>query len=234
MNWRQAALLPFILALGACASEGGSRGSGISSTVVGNVASVQTAAHPMPPSSGTRYALAEWRKLFQIQMVALAGDEIEGIQVIVEGTDIRGETDANGHFSVQGNFEGFIGLVFQLPDGGGQARIALNMPAAGTFTLDNVRVDAQTGVAYAETQDVAFEGIIAGIDCPGLTLTVVSIQHSTPDADRYTVRLDASSLRDATGNTVACADLRGSERVMVQGMANSDGSFGDATVELED
>src|SRR5262249_55600440 len=101
MTWRPAIVLPLILAfVTSCSSEGGSRGSGISTTVRGNIQSMQ-----MP---------------------------IDGIGVAVEGSTIRTQTDAQGTFSLLGDFDGDISVVFQLPDDGA-ARIALNVPAAGTL-----------------------------------------------------------------------------------------------------
>jgi hypothetical protein len=235
MNWRPAALLPLILTLWACA-EGGSRGSGISTSVLGNVESVQTAACPRAPGAGPSGLLAELRAFIHVRFesIAHAGTGIEGIRVAVEGTGARGETDTDGNFSVHGDFEGTIRLVFQLPDGGGEAQIALNVPAGGRLTLNNVAVDAQRGEAVAETQDVDFDGTVTGVDCQGLTLTLVSTHHGPDDVDPYTLRLDTSSVRNAQGDIVACADIRVGEQAMVQGVVNPDGTFGHATVDLTD
>ena len=233
MNWRPAALLSLILPLWACA-EGGSRGSGIFTSVLGNVERVQTAACPRAPGSGTAGLLAEWRAFnpLRFESMAHAGTGIEGIRVAIEGTSARGETDADGNFSVQGDFEGMVRLVFQLPDGGGEAQIALDVPAGGRLTLNNVAVDAQRGEAVAETQDVAFDGTITGVYCQSLTLNLVSTHHGPDDVDPYTVRLDTSSVQNAQGDTVACGDIRDGEQAMVQGVVNPDGTFGHATVDL--
>ena len=231
MNWRSVALLP-ILALWACA-EGGTRGSGISTIVAGNVASVQTAAVPRPSRIESPGLLAELRDFFHVEKAARARTEIEGIHVAIEGTDVQGQTDANGSFLLQGDFEGHVSVVFQPPEDGGPARLAIDVPAAGTLTLHNVRLDIGRGEAVAETQDVDFDGIITDIDCQGLTLTLVSAEDNPPDTDQYVLRLDTSSLRDAEGNTLTCGDLRGGDRAKVRGMVNPDGTFGNATVEVE-
>lgn len=225
MNWRVAALLPLTVTLWACA-EGGSRGSGISTEVLGNVESVQTAA---AASSALR----------TVQRAGHGDDArvtagIEGIDVTIAGTGIWSRTDPSGNFSLRGDFEGMITLVFQLPQGGGQAQIALNVPAGGQLTLDNVTVDAPRGAAVVETQAVAFEGIITGIDCQSLILTLVSSHHGAEDVDQYALRLDTSSVLDAQGEPVACTDLSAGQQARVQGFVNPDGTFGDATVDLED
>jgi hypothetical protein len=205
MRWKLVKLLP-ILALWACA-EGGSRGSGISTTVEGNVVDA-----PFVGSTQTA---------------------IEGIRVTVEGTSAQGQTDANGDFNVRGTFDGQVSLVFQLPGDGGLARIAINVPAAGTLTLNNVRLDTERGVAIPATQDVAFEGIIAQTNCQAQILILVSVHDTPEDPDQYMLRLDTSSLQDSQGHPLTCEDLRGGESAFVQGTVNPDGTFGHATVEVD-
>jgi hypothetical protein len=234
MNWKPAAMLPLILAIAACASEGGSRGSGISTSVTGNVNMVQAAASPLRDTVASPGALAAVRDLMSVERRARARTVLEGIAVAVEGTAIRGQTDANGQFALQGNFDGRLSLLFQLPDAGGSARLAINVPAGGTLTLHNVRLDTAAQEAVAETQGVDFDGIIITIDCNGLSLTMVSAARPPGDTDQYTVRLDTSSLQDTHGNSLECADLRSGEQASVQGRVNpDDGSFGDAVVEVK-
>ncbi len=234
MNWRPAALLPLMLALSACA-DGGTRGSGISTTVLGNVAHVQTAARPAPPRVASAGLLAEWRAIFQLQIVgvARARTDVEGIHVAVEGASAHARTDANGDFSVQGDFAGSITVVFELPDAGGRAQIDLNAPAAGRLTLNNVAVHTQSGEASAESQDVDFEAIITGVYCQSLTMGLVSSQQGPDEAEQYTLRLETSSVRDADGNLLACEDIPEGVRATVQGKVNPDATFCHATVELE-
>jgi len=225
-------VLPLIAALGACA-EGGIRGSGISTAVVGNVAVVQTVALS-PPRAQSPTLLAQLRDLFQPEAVARARTEVEGISVAIEGTRVRGRTDGQGDFTLQGDFEGFVSLVFELPDGGGQAHMQLNVPAGGRLTLVDVHVDTVQSVATAKTQDVDFDGIITVVDCPGQTLTMVSAQHDPSDNDNYTVRLDTSTLSDSAGQPVPCEEVNEGARAIVNGVVNPDGTFGEATVQLKD
>jgi len=203
MRWKPAASLLLSLALSACA-EGGGRGSGIFASVLGNVTAVQTAA----PT------------------------DVEGIRVRIAGTGAKDQTDATGNFGVTGAFEGVVNLVFQLPNAGGEGRMTLNVPAAGTLTLNNVRIDTQQEVAIAETQEVDFEGSITAIDCGALTLTMVSSHESPGEVDQYVLRLDTSVVRDPQGDPVSCEQLRAGEDATVQGLVNPDGTFGDATVQL--
>jgi len=235
MSRYSAALLALILALGGCA-EGGSRGSGIGTGVFGNVVAVQMAARSDSSRAEASRVPARQRASFTPQVVSVAGAQtaVAGISVAVEGTAIHGETDANGNFSVTGNFEGMISLVFQLPNGGGLARIALNVPAGGSLTLNNVVIDTEAEQAVAETQDVDFDAIITGIDCDARVLTMVSSQEGSGDVDDYTLRLDTSSVQDSNGVPVPCGDLRSGDRASVEGLVDPDGTFGHATVVLQD
>lgn len=234
MKWGWSALLPLVLALGSCSLDGGSRGSGISTAVDGNVASVDAVASSLPLVIETRSQFTRVRDFLAIEAIARARTAVEGIHVLIEGTDAQRETDANGRFSIRGNFEGAVNLVFQLPNGGGTARLAINAPAAGRLTLDDIHVNSATGAASAATQHVLFDGIVTHVDCQGQILTLVSIAQSPTDTDRYMVRLDTSSVRDAHGNRLTCSDLQTGARAMIQGVVNADGTFGDAAIQLED
>lgn len=233
MKCRLAALLPLILTVTACATDGGSRGSGIFTIVQGNVAGVRTAAaNPQRASHGI---VADVRAALRIATMAHAQTMVEGIRVAVEGTAIQDQTDAAGRFTVQGDFEGRLNLVFQLAgDEGGTARIAINVPAGGTLTLNNVYLDTENEEANAETQDVDFTGTITGAYCTTLTMTMESIQKSSTDQDQYVVRLDTSTVQDAQGNTLSCADLNSGQRAALQGHVNPDGTFGNAEIQVED
>jgi hypothetical protein len=232
MEWKRALLLPCILMLGcsSCAMDGGSRGSGISTTQ-GNVDSVEMAAMLTPHRGSAETLLAALRRSLWMESVASARTEFEGIVVTVEGTSATGETDANGVFSIRGDFEGQLSLLFQRADDGLSARIAVNIPAGGTLTLNNVRIDNPSGQAMAESQAVDFEGLITQIDCSGDTLTMVSTQRSPTDTDTYTVRPNTSSLEDARGDPIDCQSLQDGQQVHVTGSVNEDGTIGGGVVQ---
>ena len=200
----RAASLLLLLALTACA-DGGSRGSGIFAEVNGNVASVQTES-------------------------SAAG--VQNLHVAIEGSTFDGVTDADGHFSVRGDFAGMVNLVFQSSDTDRAAKIRLNVPGAATLTLNDVSVDFDEGQASAVTQNVDFEGIIAEPNCDTLELTMVSAQGDPYGRYKYTVQLDSSSLQDSHGNSLSCESLNGKERATVEGNVNADGTFGDAVIEI--
>jgi len=192
-------VLSLALALSLAACDGGSRGSGIT-TAEGNVESLQAAE-------------------------TAAG--VSGIRVAVEGTDVADETDAAGSFSLRGRFEGDVVIRFALPNGGA-ARIPVNAPAGGLLTLERVHLDADSGQASAASQSVVFEALVVGVDCDGSELELVSRHRSAVDTDVYDVRLEDSSIRDAAGSSLSCADLHAGDALDLSGSVNEDGTFGHA------
>ncbi len=233
MNRITAALLALICTLGGCA-EGGSRGSGISTAVEGNVAGVQIASLLPAPRGATRPRLGTLHDLLAVEGVARAGTDLEGIEVTIEGTAFQAQTDAAGRFSLHGSFEGDVTLIFQRPADSLLARLAINVPAAGTLTLNNIHIDAAQGQASPESQSAQFEGVITAIDCSTSTMSMRSVQQSPTDLDLYTIRLDTSVIRDSRGNVLSCSDLQNGQQALVQAQVNPDGSFGNGTVELLD
>ena len=232
MKWKSAALLPLLFVVASCAAEGGSRGSGISSDIQGTVDTVVGPAVSRSPQRAALRLVARLHSVLEIEPAARAQSAVEGIRVAAEGTGARGQTDSNGRFSIAGNFEGRVSLVFQRPGSEATARIVVDVPGGGTLTLNHVRVDLEQGEAIAESQDVEFDGLVVGTNCPELTLTMQSQPSST--LDRYTVRLDTSSIENAQGRPLVCEDLRDGDRASVEGAVNPDGTFGEATIRLAD
>jgi hypothetical protein len=187
--------------------DGGSRGTGITSTVHGNVVAVQN------PGG--------------------ASDQLQGIRVTVQGRGAQTVTDSTGLFSAQGRFEGQITLLFTRRADRIRARIATDVPAGGTLTLNGIRVDTSSHTAVADSVEVDFLGEITQIDCMGQTLLMVPAQHSAKDTDTYTLMLGSSSLLDSRGNPVSCSELQTGQIGHVQATVNPDGSFDQAQVVLE-
>jgi hypothetical protein len=224
---RSAALLSLVLALGAC--EGGSRGSGIT-TVEGNVQSVQAALRHSPRR---RSELAWLTRFLAAERTADAQGALEEIRVSIEGSSIADDTDANGFFSLRGHFESYVVVRFERSADGASAQMTVNVPAAGTLTLNDVTLDDRSGQATAQSSDVAFEGVLTTADCPGELLSMVSSQRSPTDTDVYVVRLDTSSLHQPNGTPVACSDLTTGQTLQVAGIVNPDGTFGNCDIVVE-
>ena len=205
MTWKPAALLSLLALLCACA-EGGTRGSGISTFVLGNVVS-------SPVATG------------------LEPDDLGGIRVVVEGTGVAVRTAADGSFSLTGPFDGLETLRFE-PPGGGTAQLDINVPAAGMLTLNNVHLDVDQGTASAETQDVAFDGVVVSTDCSGASMVMNSATQVRGDVDNYLVDLSTSMLEDPDGNEVPCAAVRPGQNATLSGHVHPNGTFGHCLIVL--
>jgi hypothetical protein len=214
------ALTVLCLLLESC--DGGSSGTGIT-TAQGNVASAQTAS--IQPSTPSRLA-GLWTglgDLLRFATVANARSAVEDISVTIEGTGFTSRTDPNGLFSIRGDFGGPVTLLFQRPEDGIVARIAIDVPRGGTFTLGNLRIDGRSEKASADTRTLTFEGLVTASDCPQSTLSLVS-RRSPNDGNTYTVHLGSTEVRDSHGNALRCPDLHGGDVLAVLGDVRDDGS----------
>ena len=226
---RAAVLLSFFVALGAC--DGGSRGSGIT-TAEGNVESVETALR-RSPRGGARAVLARLGRLLADAGSARAQAALEGIRVSVDGTSVAAETDADGFFVLRGRFAGDVVIRFQRSMDTPSAAIAVNAPAGGTLTLEGVDLDEPRGEATARRQGVTFDALIASANCPARELDLISRHRGATDTEVYAVRLESSSLHDASGTAVACETLREGDALRLVGAVDTDGTFGEADLTVE-
>ncbi len=220
------------LVLYSCGLDGGSRGTGVSALVSGNVASVQSSAGLTPFRDRNSARFAHAGDLFGARQ-ANAASPVQGITVTVEPQGGQSTTDSAGLFSVRGTFEGQLTLLFTRAQDAIRASITIDIPAGGALTLNNVRIYSASGTATADSENVDFLGDIVRVNCTSHTLLMISSQRRPGDTDTYTVRLDTSSLRDPLGDPVTCADLSNGQMAHVQGTVNADGSFGHALVVIE-
>jgi len=201
-------LLVGLLVTWSCgAIDGGSRGTGITSTVQGVVLMVES------PSDQQ--------------------NSVQGIRVRPKGHGAKSITSEAGVFHVQGNFSGHLTVLFIRKSDGLHASLGIYLPSGGTLTLNGVGIDGGAGTAVANSADVDFVGEITQVDCVGQTLTMLSANRPPGDMDTYLVRLNTSSIVDSQGNTLACSALRNGEDAHVRGTVESDGSFGNATIVIE-
>jgi len=231
MRYVRIALLSFFV-LGLAGCDGGSRGSGIT-IADGTVESVQIALlapSPVRPAG----IWATFHRWITLEGRAEAQAGVAGIRVFIEGTSIEDETNADGAFSLRGDFEGDVVIRFELPTTGATATIAVNVPAGGILTLDRVHIDAQSGQAMPQSQTVRFDGVVTDSECAAKMLQLVSTQRSPMDTDVYDVNLQGSSIRDANGAPLPCQALRVGDHVRLQGTVDADGSFGEAQIVRQD
>ena len=234
MNRKPTALiLAMLLAVAAVACDGGSSGTGITTAALGNVASVTTARRFAPAGRRPLTMLARLFRMLEFEGEASALGSLEGIRVTIEGTSIETRTDAEGLFSLSGDFAGPVGMLFELPEGGSSARLVITVPRGGELTVANVHIDAQTGQATSESQHVRFAGLVESTDCGQQAATMVSRQ-SPNDGNTYTVYLGSASVRDPAGSPVGCMQLASGEAVNVEGQVEDDGEVDARSVEVED
>jgi len=204
---RQLTIVGLIFVCSCGAIDGGSRGTGITSSVQGTVASVQTASNPE--------------------------SSVEGLAVGVHHSGVRAKTNSAGGFLVQGSFDGHVTIVFARRTDKVRAFLPVYLPSGGTMTLNGVHIDNISGMVAVDSEAIDFVGEITQVDCAGQTLTMLAARRPPGDKDTYTVLLNTSSLVDSLGNPVSCSQLSNGQFAHVQGAVNADSSFGDALIVIE-
>jgi hypothetical protein len=197
--------LIFVYSCGAI--DGGSRGTGITSTLQGIVASVQTASNPE--------------------------SSVEGLSVVVQHQGAHAITNSAGAFVVQGSFDGHVTVLFRRSADKVRAHLPVYLPSGGTMTLNGVHIDNPSATATVDSETIDFVGQITQIDCAGQTLTMLPAKRPPGDTDTYTVLLNTSSLVDSLGNPVSCSQLSNGQFAHIQGTVNDDNTFGDAVIVIE-
>ena len=223
-----ACLLSLLVAFAAC--DGGSRGSGIT-TAEGNVEAIDGALRSTPPETLLARLVRSFDRLWSERAEAASG--VAGVRVSIEGTSFADVTDENGAFRLRGDFRGDAVIRFE-PPSGGAARIAVNAPAGGTLTLEDIHLDATGGTAAVSRQTVVFDGALVSTDCASARIGLVSRSRAaSADADVYILTLESSTIRDERGAMLECSALREGDALHVGGVVEADGTFGEAELVLE-
>jgi hypothetical protein len=206
-RFRRLTILGLVFVYSCGAIDGGSRGTGITSTLQGTVASVQTASNPE--------------------------SSVEGLSVMVRHHSAHAITNSGGEFVLQGSFDGHVTALFRRSTDKLRANLPIYLPSGGTMTLNGVHIDSTTVIATVDSATIDFLGQITQIDCAGETLTMLPAKRPPGDTDTYTVLLNTSSLVDSLGNPVACSQLSNGEFAHIQGTVNDDTTFGDAVIVIQ-
>ena len=207
MRWARIVTVAVLLAAAGCASDGGQRGTGISS-FAGNVVAIDRGAAAAAPVD-----------------LGLAG-----ITVAVEGMDVHAETDAEGRFTLLGPFGGETAVRFERDADGIEARLSVNAPAGGTTTLHDVTLQTGSGVAMPAATYVDFEGRVVALDCAADRLTCVSVGEADGDDDGYVILLTDSTVHDEDGHALVCADFAVGDHMRVDGAYAEDGTIAQANL----
>jgi hypothetical protein len=206
-RFRQLTIVGLIFVYSCGAIDGGSRGTGITSTLQGSVASVKTASNPE--------------------------GSVEGLSVVVQHHGAHAITNSEGAFVVQGSFDGHVTVLFRRRTDKIRARYPIYLPSGGTMTLNGVHINNTTPTATVDSATIDFVGQITQIDCVGQTLTMLAARRPPGDTDTYTVLLNTSSLVDSLGNPVGCSQLSDGQFAHIQGTVNDDDTFGHAVIVIE-
>jgi hypothetical protein len=227
----------------AAACGGGRSGTGISTDdlgsladttpleqIQGNVSSVEATRQPSTQGNEglVSQLLALLRKSFALETVARAGSGLENIEVLVDNTDCRGETDSDGFFSLQGHCSGLRTLRFERGEDQLVAHMDVELPEGGSLVLQDVQIDSANGRVTPGSEIIDFNAAIVGAQCDDNLLSVASWYD--PDGVTYDVDLSTSSVKDGSGSPESCADLGKGDRVDVRGLLQGDRSIGNATV----
>ncbi len=199
MKWSRFAATLAAGLLAGCSSEGGVVGSGITSSISGNIASVEveealgtgrTAALPFP--------------------IQVALEEFPRVQQTVDPAD--------GRFVLRGEFAGTVTLRFSGPRGS-LGRLAVEVPAGSDVELADIEIHdpaMQLPIRVREMRQRRFFGRIFTVDCAGGELIVDDdLNHPFP------VRLTpGTEIRLGPGSAMgSCTEhMRSGVAILVEGI----------------
>ena len=137
-RFRRLTILGLIFVHSCGAIDGGSRGTGITSTLQGIVASVQTESNPE--------------------------SSVGGLAVMVQHHSAHATTNSGGAFVLQGSFDGHVTAIFRRSTDKVRARLPIYLPSGGSMTLNGVHIDNATATATVDSATIDFVGQITQID----------------------------------------------------------------------
>ncbi len=120
---------------GSFSADGGQSGTGIFSSVTGNVSSVQ------------------------------GSQDLSGIRVSIVGTDSEAETDEFGAFELETDANGPVLLRFRRDADGLSPDADVVVPAGGTLRLLHVVLSRDSGTVEFSGQEVEFYGFVDSLRC---------------------------------------------------------------------
>lgn len=188
------ALLLAALAAG-CGAEGGVTGTGIASSVSGNVVAVSAdaAAPPFP--------------------IRVTVDEAPAVTAV---------TAADGAFDLSGRFSGAVTLTFARADDGAPiGQLPLEVPAGSVTVLENIVIDAAAPppdrVQPRAVRQLDVGGRLDMAEC-GIHGGTILVSDGAPRPRQFLVLLTADTqILSRDGAALACAALRIGRRVRVEG-----------------
>lgn len=186
-------LAAFAALLVGCSADGGPVGSGISSSIGGNIVGVDQNVSTTDSGGGAT-----------LPAVTVSIDQHPGISTT---------TDSDGTFELDGDFSGQITLRFRT----GQivATQALDIPAGSTTVLQDITVRPQR-IDLGGARQLGFFGHIRLVDCTDGTLLV---DDRRSIANQFLVHLlPQTVISTADGQPLQCSDLHDGDPIGIQGL----------------
>jgi len=197
---RPRALFGLMLAacLASCGSaDGGPAGTGITSTVVGNVVAVESSA-----SGGAASSAAD-----------LAAGGVGGVAVSVEeAPSVVAGTDQDGNFQLAGDFSGAVHLRFRTD--AFTVEQPLVVPAGSIVALADIELSAG-GVDVQATHELDFVATLTHIDCDSGAIEARGLGSGAVVFDILLVA--ETEITKSDGQAGSCSDLAVGSRVAIDG-----------------
>lgn len=184
--------------LTSCGSEGGVVGSGISSTISGNVVEVREGPQP----------------LADVPRLIVRLEEFDGVE---------DSTADDGSFQLSGEFAGPVVVRFENLSGRFLARLPLDVPAGATVEVEDIEIDPAlpNGARPREVRQRNFVGRVFEVNC-ALSGFVLDDDRSRPFRVRI---LPDTVIRLRPGDRAGtCADIRRGDFARVEGVVVPEGA----------
>jgi len=175
-----------------CASDGGPTGTGIATSISGNVIDVETSTDSQSETSAVKVTI----------------DEVP---------EVEDTTDAEGAFALTGSFSGSVTLRFTAPDI--DAAQPLEIPAGSSVVLEDVVLNPKS-VHIRAARQLGFTGTVALVDCTTGDL-LIDDKAQRRNQFLVQILAD-TILVDGNGNSISCSDIKGGEPVAVEGSIQLD------------
>jgi hypothetical protein len=203
--WRWLTLLTFTTILVACASDGGPSGTGIATSIAGNVVEVELLGREGQTTGDS---------------VQVTIDELPGIE---------DETNEQGDFELVGDFSGVLTLRFtKLGVSAGQR---LDVPVGSRIVLEDVAF-GQHRVRVGSARQLGFFGTVAFVDCEAGDLLV---DDRAPSRNQFLVRLvPRTIIVNGEGDLASCAALEVGRQLAIEGAIRlTEGSIEALTINID-
>jgi hypothetical protein len=189
------------LACGGVAADGGPVGTGITASVVGNVAVVEDSLATIEAATAD---------------VGSPAASIAGVEVSIdEFSEVAATTDEEGNFALDGAFSGSLTLRFRTPSF--EAAQALEVPSGAVVVLSDIElgpgsVDVEAG------RQLGFFAEVTSVDC---TAGFLLVRDQRRPGDPFTVEIlpETAFVRDDA--EAACQEIAAGSTIAIEGLLDA-------------